>query len=158
MKKLIFSVIAVLAAVAWGAVAFSTNCHDDHAVAAETGEKMEMEHAMPADTFSHHMVKDGIRGEFEVMSLASMNMTDPQGASHHIMAKFFHDEMNHQIPDMAGKVKVIGPDKKEQVAELKNYSGVFAANFTFDQRGKYGVICLVKIDGEKHVFKFWYDR
>lgn len=117
-----------------------------------------MKHSAPADTFTHHMVVDGIRAEFQVMSLASMNMTDPEGATHHIMVKFFHDEMNHQIKESVGKIKVIGPDKKEQIVELKNYSGIFAANVTFDRNGKYGVICLVKIDGEKHVFKFWYPH
>ena len=34
----------------------------------------------------------------------------------------------------------------------------FAANFTFNKKDKYGVICLVKINEEKHIFKFWYPH
>ena len=92
------------------------------------------------------------------MSLASMNMKDPNGATHHVMVNLFHDSMNHPIKDAVGKVKVIGPDKKEQINTLKNYNGTFAANFTFSKNGKYGVICLVKVDGEKQTFKFWYQH
>ena len=87
-----------------------------------------------------------------------MNMKDPNGATHHVMVKMIHDSMNHPIKDAVGKVKVIGPDGKEQINPLKNYNGIFAANFSFEKTGKYGVISLVKIEGEKHVFKFWYHH
>jgi hypothetical protein len=74
------------------------------------------------------------------------------------MLNLFHDSTNHPIKDATGKVKVIGPDKKEQINTLKNYNGIFAANVTFSKNGKYGVIFLVKVDGEKHTFKFWYQH
>ena len=92
------------------------------------------------------------------MSLASMNMKDPNGATHHVMIKLFHDSMNHPIKNAVGKVKIIKPDGKEQTNSLKNYNGIFAANFTFGENDKYGVICLVIVDGEKHIFKFWYPH
>lgn len=117
-----------------------------------------MEHNSPTDTFKHTAVVKNIRAEFQIMSLASMNMKDPKGATHHIMVNLFHDSMNHPIKDAVGKVKVIGPDKKEQISTLKNYNGILAANFTFSKNGKYGVICLMKVDGEKHTFKFWYQH
>ena len=160
MKRTLITFITLLGALSWGNIVFSMECHDEDAHAAEvkSAEKMTMDHNMPTDTYSHQMVVDGVRGEFEVMSLESMNMKDPDGASHHIMVKLFHDEMDHQIKEAVGKIKVIGPDEKDQVAELKNYSGIFAANFTFGQAGKYGVICLVKIGEDKHVFKFWYPH
>jgi hypothetical protein len=87
-----------------------------------------------------------------------MNMKDPNGATHHVMVNLVHDSMNHPVKDAAGKIKVIGPDGKEQINNLKNYNGIFAANFSFEQTGKYGVICLVNVDGEKHVFKLWYHH
>lgn len=107
-------------------------------------------------TFEKKLTVDGIRAEFQIMSLASMNMTDPDGASHHIMVKFFHESMNHQIKNAIGKIKVINPDKKTQLGNLKNYDGIYAANFTFDASGKYGIICLIRIDGRDHVYRFWY--
>jgi len=90
------------------------------------------------------------------MSLESMNMKGPNGASHHIMTKLFNESMNHQIKDAIGKIKVINTDNTEQLADLKNYNGIYAANFTFHESGKYGVICLTKVNGKEHIFKFWY--
>lgn len=45
---------------------------------------------------------------------------------------------------------------KEKEEDLKNYNGIFTANFTFDEKGKYGVICLFKMDGQKRLVKFCY--
>jgi hypothetical protein len=118
----------------------------------------KMEHVAMAGKFEHRMIDKQIRAEFQIMNLASMNMKDPDGATHHVMVKLYDDSGNQQVKDAVGKVKVIGPDKIEQVNSLKNYSGNFAANFTFGNKGKYGVICLVKIGGEKHLFKFWYPH
>jgi len=132
---------------------FAGNDHKGHDMKAmDSGS-----HSM-GNTYKHKAVADGIRAEFEVMSLASMNMKDDSGATHHIMLKLFHDGMNHQIKKAKGKIKIIGPDKKEQINTLKDFSGIYASNFTFDQTGKYGVICLVKIDDKKHTFKFWYHH
>jgi hypothetical protein len=116
------------------------------------------EHTAMEGMFKHHATTDGIRSEYQVMSLASMNMKDPAGATHHIMVTFFDAAANRQIKAVAGKIKVIGPDGKEQVGTLKDYSGTYAANFTFGQTGKYGVICLFKTDGKQHLAKFWYHH
>ena len=117
-----------------------------------------MESAGTKGTFKHEAVDKHIRAEFQIMSLASMNMKDPNGATHHVMVKLVHDSMNHPIKDATGKIKVIEPDGKEQINTLKNYNGIFVANFSFEKTGKYGVICMVKVDGEKHAFKFWYHN
>ena len=118
----------------------------------------KMEHGMTGDTFTHEQVDQGVRAEFQVMSLASMNMKDPEGNTHHIMVKFFNDGMNHQINNVVGKIKLINPSGKEQIGDLKDYNGIYAVNFTFEEKGKYGVICLFKVDGKKHLVKFWYPH
>jgi hypothetical protein len=109
-------------------------------------------------TFTHHASVDGLEAEFQVMSLASMNMTSDTGETHHIMVSFKDADSGEPVKDAIGKVKVIGPDGKEQISPLKNYSGILAANFSFPAPGKYGVICLVKQADEKRVFKFWYHH
>jgi hypothetical protein len=109
-------------------------------------------------TFKHQAVVDGIQAEFQVMSLAVMNMQDPEGRTHHIMVKLVKEGMDHPIADAVGKIKVIAPDKQEQTGVLKRYGDLMAANFTFDAQGKYGVICLFVVDGQKHVIKFWYPH
>jgi len=126
-------------------------------VHAGSREKMEHNMEMAPEQFSYQQVVEGVRGEFQVMSLASMNMKDATGNTHHIMVKFFREDTNEQIKDVAGKIKVIAPSDEEQISPLTNYSGIYAANFTFAQQGKYGVICLFKADGKKGVIKFWYD-
>jgi hypothetical protein len=124
---------------------------------AHAGSQEKMEHPTAPGQFSYQQVVEGVRGEFQVMSLKSMNMKDPAGNTHHIMVKFFRDDTNEQIKDAVGKIKVIAPSDEEQVSSLTNYSGIYAANVTFGQHVKYGVICLFKADGKKGVIKFWYN-
>ena len=109
-------------------------------------------------SFKHQAVVDGIRADFQVMRLADMHMSDPQGRTHHIMVKLSQEGSGHPIADAIGKIKVIAPDKKEQTGVLKRYGDFLAANFTFDAPGKYGVICLFVVDGQRHVVKFWYPH
>jgi len=129
-------------------------------VIAGRGVAMEgMEHTSgQADQgFVHTAMVDGIHAEFKVMDLASMNMTDPEGKTHHVMATFTRD--NEKITKAVGKVKLVSPSGKEQIADLKDYgSGIFAANFTIDEPGKWGVICLFKEAGGSHTVKFWYPH
>ena len=137
--------------LAWGAIAAASSSHDGH------GKDMK-EGQAPSGTYEHHAVADGIRAEFQVMSLESMNMKDEDGATHHIMVKLIDDGNSQQVLGAIGKIKVISPSKKEQVQSLKDYNGIMAANFTFEENGKYGVICLFKVNDEKKLFKFWYPH
>ena len=113
---------------------------------------------MHGGTFKHEDSVDGMHAAFEVMSLASMNMTSDTGDTHHIMVNLSEADGGEPIKEAVGKIKVIGPDGQEQISPLQNYSGILAANFTFTEAGKYGVICLVKNEGQQHVFKFWYHH
>jgi len=48
---------------------------------------------------------------------------------------------------------------KEQLAGLKDFGGgVYAANFTIDEPGKWGVISLFKNGEGQHTVKFWYPH
>ncbi|MBU1564535.1 MAG: hypothetical protein KJ630_02775 [Proteobacteria bacterium] len=118
-----------------------------------------MEHgtAQKGESFVHAAMVDGIHAEFQVMDLASMKMTDPEGKTHHVMASFLKN--SEKIIKAAGKIKLIAPSGKEQIGDMKDYgSGVFAANFKIDENGKYGVICLFKDDTGQHTVKFWYEH
>ena len=108
--------------------------------------------------FMYEAVAEGVRAEFQVMSLESMNMKDPAGNTHHIMVKLFSEGSDEQLKNAVGKVKIISPSKKETVSDLKDYSGIFAANFKVDEPGDYGVICLLKVDDKKPLYKFWYHN
>jgi len=158
MKKTV-ALLTTLLALSWGwtSLTAAEAPHKNHGSGAKPASKA-MEKTSPGGTFEHTMIEKNIRAEFQIMSLASMNMKDPNSATHHVMVKLFHDSMNHPIKNAVGKVKVIGPHGMEQITGLKNYNGIFTANFTFGENGKYGVICLVIVDGEKHIFKFWYQH
>ena len=109
------------------------------------------------EAFLHAAMVDGIHAELQIMELAAMNITDPDGKTHHVMASFLKN--NDKIMEIAGKVKLIAPLGKEQIGNLKDYgSGVYAANFKIDEAGKWGVICLFKHDTGKHTVKFWYEH
>ena len=152
MRNIII-ILSALSLLALSAPVFSSDEHSGHGTASPGSTQ-----AKPSGTFSHNAVVDGIRTEFQIMSLKEMNIKDPNGATHHVMLRLFHDKMNHQIKNIAGKVKVVSPSGKEQTATLKDYNGIFAANFSFTDKGKYGVICLFKEDGKKHLVKFWYHH
>lgn len=152
MKKiiaLIFSIFLLNLTVAIAA----EDTHSGHDMT-----EMEETSNTKGEAFKHEAVVDGVRAEFQVMSLSSMNLSDDSGATHHVMAKFIDEASNEQIQQAVGKIKVISPSKKEQIKDIENYNGIFAANFMFMEKGKYGVICLIKVDGQKKLFKFWYPH
>ena len=109
-------------------------------------------------TYTHQVVDQGVRADFQVMSMASMNMKDAGGATHHIMVKFVREGTNEQIRNVMGRVRVLSPSGKEQVATLKDYSGMYAANFSFPEKGKYEVTCVFKADEQQHLVKFSYPQ
>jgi len=156
MKKTI-ALFTTLLVLSWGLTSL-TATETPHKKHGEGAVSDAMGKTNPAGTFEHTMIEKNIRAEFQIMSLASMNMKDPNGDTHHVMVKLFHDSMNHPIKDAVGKVKIIKPDGKEQTHSLKNYNGIFAANFSVKKTGRYGVICLVKVGEEKYLFKFWYPH
>ena len=114
--------------------------------------------AQSSGTYTQQVVDQGVRAEFQIMSMASMNMKDAGGATHHIMVKFVREGTNEQIRNVMGRVRVVSPSGKEQVATLKDYSGMYAANFSFPEKGKYEVTCVFKADDQQHLIKFAYPH
>lgn len=151
------TLLALLLALSPGPFALADTDHQSqsHVSGSKSGS---MEHGQTGATFTHQEVVEGVQAEFQVMTLASMNMKDPKGKTHHIMVKLVDVSSQKQIGNAVGKIKLISPTGKEQVESLQNYSGILAANFTFDEKGKYGVICLFSVDGKKGLVKFWYPN
>ncbi|SDO89275.1 hypothetical protein [Desulforhopalus singaporensis] len=121
----------------------------------DSGHGHTMDHK--GNSFVHKTMVDDLHAQFQVMDLASMNMKDPEGRTHHVMMSFMRN--GEKILKAVGKVKLVSPSGKEQLANLKDYgSGIFAANFTIDEPGKWGIICLFKEAGGEHTVKFWYSH
>jgi predicted membrane protein len=145
-------IIPMVAAVAMAA----SSSHGEKATHGQNDTTMD--HQEMSGQFKHDMMVEGVKAEFQIMSLESMNMKDPDGATHHVMVKFMDAESGKHIEEAVGRIKVISPSKAETVVDLKDYSGIYAANVTFDEPGKYGVICLAKVAGQKPLYKFWYPH
>jgi len=156
MKRTHFlTVLALLLALTPRPFVLAATGHQSHGDTSKSGSN---EHGQTGSTFTHQEVVEGVQAEFQVMTLASMNMKDPQGKTHHIMVKLVDVSSQKPIGNAVGKIKLISPTGKEQEESLQNYSGILAANFTFDEKGKYGVICLFKVDDRKRLVKFWYPH
>ena len=154
MKLRSFLTIAVLMlALSPGRFVLAASDHERHT---ETSSSVSMEHGQTGGTFTHQATADGVRAEFQVMSLASMNMKDPKGNTHHVMVKLFNATSNSQIKDATGQIRIIGPSGKEQKEILTNYNGILAASFTFDEKDKYRMICVFDAGGKKGEISFWY--
>lgn len=143
--KRIALILTLFSLIVYGNSLAASSMNHDHASDEKSGH------------FVHKVMVDDLHTEFQIMDLASMNMKDPDGKTHHVMASFLRN--NEKITKAVGKVKLIAPSGKEQLADLKDYgSGIFAANFTIDEPGKWGVICLFKEANGKHTVKFWYSH
>ena len=158
MKLRIFVIAALFAVVQAGAVsAMDKQGHSSSDHSSMDHSSMDHGSMVKDGHFTHAAMVDGIHAEFQIMSLASMNMKDPEGKSHHVMASFMKND--EKIENAVGRVKLIAPSGKEQTTDLRHYGGgAFAANFTIDEPGKWGVICLFKDEAGKHTVKFWYEH
>lgn len=157
MKKLILSILFV-GLIAASGVALAMKGMD-HGSDQQDPAMESMNHGSETmnGTFKHMAMAGDIHSEFQVMELAAMNMKDPAGNTHHVMATFSRN--GEKIEKVAGKIKLVSPSGKEQLADLESFgSGVFAANFKIDEPGKWGVVCLFKDDQETQNVKFWYPH
>ena len=101
--------------------------------------------------YKHTDKADGLNATFQVMSLASMNMKDPEGKTHHIMASFSRNDQ--KMKEVAGNIVVVSPTGKEQAGRLIHFGGgMYAVNFTFDEAGEWQVRCQI-IDRDKEYTK-----
>jgi hypothetical protein len=107
--------------------------------------------------FKHKDSSDGIVGSFHVMSLESMNMKDPAGNTHHVMASFA--KADKTITGVEGKISVVSPAGKEQSGELMHLGGgMYAVNFVFDEAGDWKVVCSFDDEGKTYSKEFVYPH
>ena len=74
MKKTLLLIVLILV-LSFGSQTIAGTAHQsqDNKSASHSGT---MKSGVRGDTFTHHAVVEGVRAEFQVMSLASMNMKD----------------------------------------------------------------------------------
>ena len=136
------------------AYAMKGSDHSGHDMSDHTMDhgNMSKDHAGSASgVYKHTDLADGIKATFQVMSLASMKMKDPEGKTHHVMASF--SQNGTKMKEVTGDIVVVSPSGKEQAGKLKHFGGgMYAVNFIFDEAGEWQVKCQI-IDGEKKYTK-----
>ena len=147
MKKLAL-VIAVASFVATAPLAAIAAMEHDHGA-------MKMDHGnggtMTKGNPVHQEVVDGVKTTFEFYALPGGKET------HHIMVTFTDAKSGKPLTEGEVKLKVMGPEKNEQLKNLMKMGEGFGANFSMAKKGKYGVMCKFKMkDGKVRTAKFWY--
>lgn len=158
---------AIIIAAATFALAATSVCYaEDHG-----SMNMGMEHnghKMHKQNIAHEEVVDGLKVTFKIMNMKEhmKGMEMPKGMkdTDHIMVEFKDLKTGKTIADGQVKVKVVGPDKSEQVKDLAGMGsmgtmdGHFGADFDFSKKGKYGVMAKFKLsDNKEKSVKFWYE-
>ena len=155
-RAILITALLLFATTAWAMKGMDHNSPD------MSGEKMDhssMTHdnGTKSGNFKHADMADGIHATFQIMSLASMKMKDPDGKTHHIMVSF--SQNNQKMKTVTGDIKALSPSGKEQVGELKHFGGgMYAANFTFKEAGEWDIICHFKDQSAEHTIKFSYPH
>ena len=71
------------------------------------------------------------------------------------MVMFTDAASGKPLSEGEAKLKVVGPDKKEEVKDLMGMGDGFGADFTLDKKGKYGIMAKFKLkDGKIRSVKF----
>lgn len=151
MKKQMIVVIAVMMMAASAAFAA------DHS-------KHNMETHAQMSGVAHGEVVDGIKVTFAVQTMKeamkAMGMQMPKGVAetHHISLSLQEVKNGSAITSAEARIKVIAPDKSEQIKDLIGMHGHFGADIKMSLKGKYGVISKFKTaDGKVRQVKFWYQ-
>jgi Spy/CpxP family protein refolding chaperone len=106
---------------------------------------------------AHEEVVDGVKATFSVLDIKAKMKEMGMKETNHIMVTFKDAKSGKALSEGEVTVKVMGPDKSEQVKELMGMEGGFGADFTMPQKGKYGVLAKFKLkDGKTRSLKFWY--
>ena len=160
MNKVIAATAAILALAV--PAAFAAMDHSsmpmDHG--AMNHGAMKMEHGsgmMSKGKPAHEEVVGSVRASFRVIDIQKKMKEMGMKETHHIMVMFTNAKTGKKLGEGEVTIKVMAPDKSEQVKDLMGMEGGFGSDFTLAQKGKYGVMCKFKLaDGKVRQAKFWY--
>lgn len=157
MKKMALVLAAALLACSAPLAAFAM----DHGMSMKPGSDsmmMDKGGAMQMGKPVHVAVSNGVKAAFYVMDIKAKMQAMGMKETNHIMVMFTDAKTGKMLPEGDVKLKVMAPDKSEQVKTLMAMRGGFGADFTLAQQGKYGVMCKFRLaDGKVRSAKFWYQ-
>ena len=135
------------------------------ASASEHGSmNMEMKHdgMMSMGKMIHSETVDGVKVMFHLIDMKEKlkGMQVPAGMTdtHHLMIMFSDAKSGKMLSSGQVKVKIIGPDKSEQVKTMMGMNGGFGSDVNLSAKGKYGIMTKFLLsDGKVRSCKFWYE-
>ena len=150
MKKIVLVIAAASFALAAPLAALAEMDMDHGSMKMEHGSHM-------MGNVVHEEVVDGVKASFSVLDIGAKMKEAGMKETHHIMVMFTDAKSGKQLAEGDVKVKVMGPDKAEQVKDLMGMEGGFGSDFTLPKKGKYGVMAKFKLaDGKVRIVKFRY--
>ncbi len=154
MKKAVVT-LAVLS-LALAAPAFAHDGMDHDSMPMDHGS-MEHGGGHMMGKVAHVQVVDGVKATFSVLDIKAKMKEMGMKETNHIMVMFTDAKTGKTLSEGEVKVKVMAPDKSEQVKDLMGMEGGFGADFTMPKPGKYGIMAKFKLkDGKVRSVKFWY--
>ena len=106
---------------------------------------------------AHEEIVDGVKATFNVIDIQQKMKEMGMKETHHIMVMFTDAKTGKMMSNGVVKIKVLGPDKSEEVKDLMGMEEGFGSDFTMSKKGKYGVMCKFKLaDGKVRNARFWY--
>src|SRR5512146_51672 len=138
MKKAIIIIAAAMLALA--APAFAHDGMDHDSMPMDHGA-MKMEHGggHMMGKVAHVQVVDGVKATFSVLDIKAKMKEMGMKETNHIMVMFTDAKSGKALSEGEVTVKVVAPDKSEQVKDLMGMEGGFGADFTLAKPGKYGI-------------------
>lgn len=119
---------------------------------------MKMEHGgMSLGKVIHQGKADGVKFTVRAIDIKAKMEKMGMKETNHIMVMFTDAKSGKAMADGEVTMKIVGPDKSEQVKKLMGMEEGFGSDFILAQKGKYGIMAKFKLSGGKvQQFKFWY--
>lgn len=92
--------------------------------------------------------------------MKSLDMKIPKGMkeTHHITVEFRDAKTGKVLPTGEVKVKILTPDKSDQIKDLKAMQGHFEGDLELSQKGKYAFMCRFLLnEGKVRSVRFSYS-
>ncbi len=112
---------------------------------------------LKAGTVAHEEVVDGVKVTASVIDMRGKALPKGMKETHHLMLVLSQVKTGKPFAAGVVKVKIVAPDKSEQIKDLPAMDGHFGADFAMPAPGRYGVMARFKLaDGKVRNSKFWY--
>jgi len=112
---------------------------------------------------AHEEVIDGVKAIFKILNMKESMLLHgtemPKGIreTHHLAVMFTNTKSNRLVTEGQVRVKILTPDRTEQVRDLVEMRGHFGADVDLSKKGRYGIMVKFRLEDEPvQEAKFWY--